>query len=302
MSIEVMALVWRADLPAMDKIVLLRLADFADAYGRNVYPSVERVQKECGASERHVRGAIKKFTTDGLLVLVRQGGGRNRPAEYRFDLEALKRCTPCRVLDLSEPENPAPGAPIEDQKGAGGAGNPAHGAENPAPGAPNPSVTTSNRQSDIPPSSPAIDQPSLFGHDLGRADAPASGHDTDEPSVDELFEEWWAQVPRKASKGTARKSFATALKRTDFVTLKAGIMRYSAECVGRDPRYIKHPATWLNGQCWLDDPAPTPANGGPHGERPHHGSRDRDAGYSAHEALFAGGAAVAARYRKPNDH
>jgi hypothetical protein len=31
--------------------------------------------------------------------------------------------------------------------------------------------------------------------------------------------------------------------------------RYAAAQDGKDPTYIKHPATWLNGKCWLDEPA-----------------------------------------------
>jgi hypothetical protein len=32
-----------------------------------------------------------------------------------------------------------------------------------------------------------------------------------------------------------------------------GAMRYAAERTGQDQRYTKHPATWLNGQCWKDE-------------------------------------------------
>jgi hypothetical protein len=46
-------------------------------------------------------------------------------------------------------------------------------------------------------------------------------------------------------------------------------MRYAAEVQGRDPNYIKHPATWLSGQGWLDEPAPPPATRS--GERPGEG-------------------------------
>lgn len=316
MSIEVMTLVWRADLPAMDKIVLLRLADFADRFGGNIYPAVGRVCRECGVSDRHVQRTIAKYVSTGLLVLVRAGGGRNRPSQYRMDLRILSTVQQV-VLPIDEtptpapenpdtvspykPENPDTVSPFPERNPDSQSQNPDTQSENPDTVSPDPSVTVNNRHSVIPPT-PTIDQTTLFGHDTGRADASASGHDTGEPSIDELFEEWWVMVPRKASKGAARRAFAAALKRTDICTLKAGIMRYGAECTDRDPRYIKHPATWLNGQCWLDDPTPIPANGGPHGERPHYGSRDRDAGYSAHEALFAGGAAVAARYRKPDGH
>ncbi|OKO71893.1 hypothetical protein AC630_31760 [Bradyrhizobium sp. AS23.2] len=35
-----------------------------------------------------------------------------------------------------------------------------------------------------------------------------------------------------------------------------GAMRYAAERTGQDPKFTKHPATWLNGECWKDEPEP----------------------------------------------
>jgi len=29
--------------------------------------------------------------------------------------------------------------------------------------------------------------------------------------------------------------------------------RYRSDCTGLDPSKIKHPATWLNGKCWMDE-------------------------------------------------
>jgi hypothetical protein len=34
-------------------------------------------------------------------------------------------------------------------------------------------------------------------------------------------------------------------------------MRYATAQDGKDPTYTKHPQTWLNGKCWLDEPAPS---------------------------------------------
>jgi len=34
----------------------------------------------------------------------------------------------------------------------------------------------------------------------------------------------------------------------------AGAQRYAVERQGQPPKYTKHPATWLNGGCWEDDP------------------------------------------------
>ena len=76
-------------------------------------------------------------------------------------------------------------------------------------------------------------------------------------SINKLFEEWWTFVPRKVGKGQARTAFSRALKKTSFETLKVKISRYSAEVRDMDPRYIRHPTTWLNGEGWLDEPVPS---------------------------------------------
>jgi hypothetical protein len=32
-------------------------------------------------------------------------------------------------------------------------------------------------------------------------------------------------------------------------------MGYAAKVAGQDPKFTKHPATWLNAECWTDEPA-----------------------------------------------
>ncbi len=73
---------------------------------------------------------------------------------------------------------------------------------------------------------------------------------------DETFEAWWRQYPRRVAKGAARKAFRRVLaqKTATFEQLMAGVMRYAAERAGEDPGYTAHPATWLNGERWLDEP------------------------------------------------
>ena len=72
------------------------------------------------------------------------------------------------------------------------------------------------------------------------------------------FEAWWEHVPRKVAKGQARRAYKTALKKTDAETLLAGIKRYAEAVRGKDAEFIRHPATWLNGEGWLDEPDPAP--------------------------------------------
>jgi hypothetical protein len=69
------------------------------------------------------------------------------------------------------------------------------------------------------------------------------------------FEEWWPLYPKHAAKAAALRAFGKALKSATLDELKLGAMRYAAERSGQDPKYTKHPATWLNGSCWLDEPA-----------------------------------------------
>lgn len=82
------------------------------------------------------------------------------------------------------------------------------------------------------------------------------------PGPDPAFDQWWQHYPRKKSKGAARMAFGRALKKADAASLIAGAMRYGAETDRQDPRYVKHPATWLNGECWVDQTDPQPASNG----------------------------------------
>jgi hypothetical protein len=70
------------------------------------------------------------------------------------------------------------------------------------------------------------------------------------------FEEWYRHFPKHVAKGAARKAYRRARRRgASAEELKLGAMRYAASVTGHDPKFIKHPATWLNGECWLDEPA-----------------------------------------------
>jgi hypothetical protein len=79
--------------------------------------------------------------------------------------------------------------------------------------------------------------------------------------VAEQFEEWYAVYPRRMGRGKALESYAKAIKAglATHAELLDGARRYAAENAhrtGPDKKFIKHPATWLNQQCWLDEPDP----------------------------------------------
>lgn len=64
------------------------------------------------------------------------------------------------------------------------------------------------------------------------------------------FDDWYALYPRKEDKGRARKAFTSALKKTTIDVLLAGVRAYAREVEGREKKYIKLPATWLNAEAW----------------------------------------------------
>lgn len=65
------------------------------------------------------------------------------------------------------------------------------------------------------------------------------------------FERFWQAYPRKVAKGGARKAWLVAIRNADPESI------ISAVCAStwRNNEYDPHPATWLNGERWLDAPA-----------------------------------------------
>lgn len=67
------------------------------------------------------------------------------------------------------------------------------------------------------------------------------------------FDLWWAQYPHRVAKGQARRAWGRAIKQASFAELLAGVERYKADKPADIPWC--NPATWLNGERWLDQPA-----------------------------------------------
>jgi hypothetical protein len=84
------------------------------------------------------------------------------------------------------------------------------------------------------------------------------GADTEHPR----FAEWYAAYPLHKARGAAVKAFNNVMrdKEVDPDYLIEAANQYRA-----DPQvlrgFAKYPATWLNQDCWLDEPAPLAATG-----------------------------------------
>jgi len=95
-----------------------------------------------------------------------------------------------------------------------------------------------------------------------RSDAIASDAREVTPPADAEFAEWYAAYPNKVGRAAALKAFKAARHKASVPALHDGLARYIRE---KPPdREWCHPATWLNQERWLDEPAAV-AKGQGHG-------------------------------------
>ena len=75
----------------------------------------------------------------------------------------------------------------------------------------------------------------------------------------ERFDVFWKRYPRRVGKTAAAKAWERSTRTVDPDTILAGVERYRDECeqLRTEPRFIAHPATWLNQGRWDDDPLPS---------------------------------------------
>lgn len=105
MSIAVMSKIFPLNFGTCTrKMLAVRLADHCDDDGCGIWPSVNRLARECNMNERTVQRTLKDFVDEGILVVVKQGGkGRFSPTRYDFNLDRLPGRAP--VDDGAEPSS-----------------------------------------------------------------------------------------------------------------------------------------------------------------------------------------------------
>lgn len=77
-----------------------------------------------------------------------------------------------------------------------------------------------------------------------------------------LFETFWKAYPNKKAKDSARKSFAKLKPTNDTLCLLQQAVEHQKRTIwkDKDPQYIPHAATWINGKRWEDE-VQAPVNG-----------------------------------------
>lgn len=75
--------------------------------------------------------------------------------------------------------------------------------------------------------------------------------------ADREFETWYSRYPRKEARGYAVGAFKKARRKATLEQLVNGLARYVEAMAGKERHYICLPASWLNGERWLDEPEAT---------------------------------------------
>lgn len=239
---SVQAISWVLDYsPAKgsDRLVLISIANHAgkadDEDVFEAYPGIDTIQREAGLDRRRtVNDALTRLIETGAVERVVNGAPDNRiPAHRRPNLYRIitggvtADGTPPRLDgvtrnaergDALRPD----GVTNSDRMGCRG---------------------SSPKPLEEPSGEPSLEPGHLF-------DAPPIAAAEDHGG----FDVFYAVYPRKVAPGKARTAYAAARKRAGHDEIMTGLTRYVAETKGTAPKFIAHPASWLNGDRWADEP------------------------------------------------
>jgi hypothetical protein len=231
------------------KIVGSRIAMHHNIETGRCDPSIGMLVSGTGMSESTVRRAIRELEEAGWAHVDRTRGRHSNSFELQTPtLSDMEGFNPVND-DSVEGANPVTIDGVED--------TPTLSQVTPEPchmWHPNPvTVDTQKRESNSEEKSEEIDSIRL---DLGDEDSGRRPKGKDGDEISESFERFYQQYPRKAAKALASKAYRAVITKNLATPqeLLAGAMRYAAERSGHDPKYTKHPTTWLNGGCWADEP------------------------------------------------
>jgi hypothetical protein len=100
-SVHVSATVWRrSQAKGSDLLVLLAIADNADAETAEAFPSIKYLSRKTRLSERGVQYAIAHLIESGELERLRRGA-RGRASLYRINTQLLRQL-PDRLPELTQ--------------------------------------------------------------------------------------------------------------------------------------------------------------------------------------------------------
>lgn len=200
-----------------DKVVAFALLfQFQNTKTGQCNPSYKALAESCGLTRRAAIKAVPRLEAAGLVRVGRTAGGRNQRNQFWFELETVTSETPFDAETVNA------------------------GTEN-------------GERSFTPEGEPEFTR-------IERGNLNAGNERRNLSRSSESFDRFWSAYPKKVSRKRAEQIFKRVLKKREATAaeLIAGAERYAQQCRehGTEPRFVKHPTTWLNAGCWLDEPEP----------------------------------------------
>jgi hypothetical protein len=205
---------------------------------RTCTPGNARLMQVTGFTERGIQLAVKALIARGWLQDIPRKGGRGKVNDFILGLGPDTTAkTPNGRAETPNGHDRNPERPRAKPRTAVQSHSIGNSKEN----------KKENQESAL----------SLFdGEDttLKSSPQPKPSAKATEKFIDDAFERFYAAYPRKIAPGAARRAWAGAIKRASPSEIIAAAVAYAKSRVGEDPKYTPHPATWLNGDRWLDKP------------------------------------------------
>lgn len=215
MSVKAIGWVWdNSQSEGAARLVLLAIADCANASGGDAWPSVAELCRKTRLSERGVQKAIRKLTEVGELRVMRNTG-RGRTNRYRIVMETPH---PVRGSEAGNPEqgSPEPGAPPNTVR----------------PQTPNSVRKTPNRVHPEP-SRTVTTEPSLEGSLDRSSSGSRRASEDDDPTIDQTITE----TLHAATGRTITPEWAARVRRQILAGRKPADPRaYVAAAIRGEPR------------------------------------------------------------------
>jgi hypothetical protein len=242
------------DITVLQRYVLINLSLYRNGNTGRCDPSYDTIASDIGVDRRSVIRAVAFGVRRGWLAQATRRGPTSNSFAFTFPVNWKPPKPKDRTVQSHQDET------VQSHEGAKHRTPQSKRCDSPVqkiglPSHPNGSLNgRGEREKNI---SAAPVEASLFKEEgLPTEEQPKKPKPRPDSEQEAAFEEFWRCYPRKVAKDAARRAFVAA--GVDRELLIAGAKRYAIERAGEDPKFTKHPATWLNAGCWEDEALGTP--------------------------------------------
>lgn len=227
MSLKASSWAWEQAIPGTQKLVLLALADYAGRDNASAWPSVATLAERCSIAERTVRRSLEALEAAKLICVEARP---NKTNVYELvgltgqDDRTMRSPRPHHAVTVTPCQNDTP---CQDDRPVRSPRPPGAVTVTPEP--------IRNRKEPVIYSEMAQALYDVYPRKINRAGG---------------LKAITAALKREAAKKDLGMSFNAMLEKTK---LWATACEQKIAANPDDVKFVKHPATWFNQQCYLDD-------------------------------------------------